>query len=60
MTTQEQQKPTVTRPGGGADAVYDIWMIGAWVYYFRRATTTQQRIQAFGKGLIWPAFLVYD
>ena len=60
MTTQEQQNPTVTRPGGGADAVYDIGMIGAWVYYFRRATTTQQRIQAFGKGLIWPAFLVYD
>lgn len=60
MSTQEQQKPTVVRPGGGIDAVYGIGMIGAWVYYFRRATTTQQRVQAFFKGLAWPAFLVYD
>lgn len=60
MTSQEQQKPTVTHMGGGADAVYGIGMIGAWVYYFRRATTTQQRVQAFFKGLVWPAFLVYD
>jgi hypothetical protein len=60
MTTQEQQKPIVTHSGGGADAVYGIGMIGAWVYYFRRATTTQARVQAFFKGLVWPAFLVYD
>ena len=59
MTTQEQQKPTVIH-SGGADAVYGIGMIGAWVYYFKRANTTQARIQAFGKGLVWPAFLVYD
>lgn len=60
MTTQEQQKPTVTYRGGGSDAVYGVGLIGAWVYYFRRATTTQQRVQAFFKGLVWPAFLVYD
>lgn len=60
MTMQEQQKPIVTRSGGGADAVYGIGMIGAWVYYFRRAATTKQRIQAFFKGLVWPAFLVHD
>jgi hypothetical protein len=59
MTTQEQQKATATRQGGGADAVYAIGIFGAWVYYFRRATTTQQRIKAFFKGLVWPAFLVY-
>jgi hypothetical protein len=35
-------------------------MIGAWIYYFKRATTPQQRVQAFFKGLVWPAFLVYD
>jgi hypothetical protein len=34
-------------------------MIGAWVYYFKRASTTQERIRAFFKGLVWPAFLVY-
>ena len=60
MTTQEQQKSTVIRSGGGADAVYGIGMIGAWVYYFKRATTTQERLRAFGKGLVWPAFMVYD
>ena len=60
MTSQEQQKPTRVRAGGGADAVYGVGMIGAWVYYFRRATTTEERVKAFFKGLVWPAFLVYD
>ena len=62
MTTQEQQKPAGTHGGGGGgvDAVYGIGMIGAWVYYFKRAQTTQERIRAFFKGLVWPAFLVHD
>jgi hypothetical protein len=61
MTAQEQPKQTVIRSsGGGVDAVYGIGMIGAWVYYFRRATTTQERVEAFFKGLVWPAFLVHD
>ena len=62
MTTQEKQKPTVVRPGGGMDAgsVYGLGLIGAWVYYFKRAETTQERIRAFFKGLVWPAFLVHD
>lgn len=59
MTLQEQQKPIVVRPSGGADAVYGIGMIGAWVYYFKRATTNQERLLGFAKGLVWPAFLVY-
>lgn len=60
MNTQEHQKPAVTYSGGGVDAVYGIGLIGAWVYYFKRAATTQDRIRAFFKGLVWPAFLVYD
>ena len=60
MTTQEKQKPVVTSSGGGGSPGYGIGMIGAWVYYFKRATTTQERVQAFFKGLVWPAFLVYD
>lgn len=59
MTTQEQAKPTVVHTGGG-DAVYGIGMFGAWVYYFKRAETTEERIKAFFKGFIWPAFVVYD
>ena len=60
MTIQEQAKPTVVHSGGGADAVYGIGMIGAWVYYFKRAETTKERVKAFFKGLVWPAFVVYD
>ena len=50
----------VVRRGGGSDSVYGIGMIGAWVYFFKRATTTQQRLEAFFKGLVWPAYLVYE
>jgi hypothetical protein len=60
MTAQEKQKPVVVRAGGGTDAVYGIGMIGAWVYYFKRAETPEERVKAFLKGLVWPAFLVYD
>jgi hypothetical protein len=59
-TKKELQKPNVVVRGGGADSVYGIGLIGAWVYYFKRATTTQERVQAFFKGLFWPGFLVYD
>ncbi len=58
MTTEEQKKPVVIR-SGGADAVYGIGMIGAWVYYLKRATTNQERALGLAKGLVWPAFLVY-
>ena len=60
VTTQEQAKPTVVHSGGGADAVYGIGMIGAWVFYFKRASTPKERGLAFLKGFAWPAFLVYS
>jgi hypothetical protein len=65
MTTQEntqpQQKQVVkSSGGGGADAIYGIGLIGAWVFYFKRATTPQERVIAFFKGIVWPAFVVYD
>jgi hypothetical protein len=56
----EQHKQIMVRQGGGSNAVYGIGLIGAWVYYFKCATTDQERIRAFFKGLFWPAFLVYD
>ncbi len=59
LTPTEEQKPKVIRTGG-SDNVYGIGVVGAWVYYFKRATTTQERVQAFFKGLVWPAFLVHD
>ncbi len=60
LTNQEQPKPKVIYQGGGSSSVYGIGLIGAWVYYFRRATTNQERVSAFFKGLFWPAFLVYQ
>jgi hypothetical protein len=60
LTKQQEQRPKGIRQGSSSDAVYGIGLIGAWVYYFRRATTTRQRVEAFFKGLFWPAFLVYE
>lgn len=55
-----QKKPQAIRRGGGSDAVYGIGLFGAWAYYFRRATTLQEYVQGFFKGLFWPAFLAYE
>jgi len=60
LTKQEYQKPKMNPQGGGSGAVYGLGLIGAWVYYFRRASTFQQGVEAFFKGLFWPAFLVYE
>ena len=59
-TEQEDKKIKVNYQGGSSDTVYGLGLIGAWVYYIGRATTTQQRIEGFFKGLVWPAFLVYE
>lgn len=60
QTKQEKQKTKMVVRGGGSDSVYGIGIFGAWVYYFQRATTSQERIQGFFKGLVWPGFLVYE
>jgi len=46
--------------GGSSDAVYGMGLIGAWVFYISRATTFEDRIIGFFKGLFWPAFLVHE
>ena len=51
-------KTKVVRQGG--DAVYGIGLIGAWVYYLRRATTLREGVEGLLKGFAWPAFMVYD
>ncbi len=59
-TEQEDQKIKVKYQGGSSEAVYGLGLIGAWVYYISRATTFQQGVVGFFKGLFWPAFLVYE
>jgi hypothetical protein len=41
-----------------SDTLYSIGLIGAWVYYIGRATTFEERLKGFLKGLVWPAILV--
>ena len=60
LPEHKHQKPNEVRMGGGSGPVYGMGLIGAWVYYFKRATTPRERVEAFFKGLVWPAFLVYD
>jgi len=47
-------------PTPGGDAVYALGIIGAWVYYWQRADTSGERALAILKGMVWPAFLVYE
>lgn len=56
---EADRRINVRYQGGSSETVYGLGLIGAWVFYFKRATTFQQGVQAFFKGLFWPAFLVY-
>jgi hypothetical protein len=60
QTDHEHQKSKMMRQSGGGGGVYGLGLVGAWFYYFKSATTNQQRVEGFFKGLVWPAFLVYD
>jgi len=57
---QDKKNIQVKYQGGSPDSVYGLGLIGAWVYYIGRATTPKERVQGFFKGLVWPAFLVYE
>jgi hypothetical protein len=59
-TEQVDQKMKMKVQGGSSEAVYGLGLIGAWVYYISRATTFQEGVLGFFKGLFWPAFLVYE
>lgn len=45
---------------GGSEAVYALGMIGAWVYFIGQATTFWVGVLGFLKGIVWPAFLVFE
>jgi hypothetical protein len=40
--------------------VYALGLVGALVYYWRRADDPSERALAVGKALVWPAFVVHD
>ncbi len=45
---------------GSGDAVYGLGMIGAWVYYWKVSETPADKAVGVLKGVVWPAFLVYE
>ena len=59
-TGDKDQQMKMKFQGGSSDTVYALGLIGAWVYYIGRAKTFQEGVQGFFKGLVWPAFLVYE
>jgi len=48
------------RSAGGGNAVYGLGLIGALVYYIQHAHGFWAVVLAVLKGLVWPAFVVYD
>jgi hypothetical protein len=60
MSPEKKETKPQVKIQGGSDSVYGLGMIGAWVFYFKRATTPEEKLKAFLKGLVWPAFLVYE
>jgi hypothetical protein len=58
--TEDNGKQIEVKTQGGSDAVYGFGLIGAWVYYISKAETPEEKVKGFLKGLVWPAFLVYE
>lgn len=59
-TEGETRKQRTSYRGGASEAVYGLGMIGAWVYYFTTAPTFWIGVLGFLKGILWPAFLVFE
>ncbi len=55
---KEQRGKGGQAPGG--DAIYALGIIGAAVFYWQRADTPGGRALGVLKGLVWPAFMVYE
>ncbi len=61
ITTSEPEDGKVNvKVQGASDAVYGLGMIGAWVFYIGRAKNPKEGVIGFLKGIVWPAFLVYE
>jgi hypothetical protein len=57
---EKARKVEVKVQNTSLDSVYAIGAVGAWIYYFSKAATTQEKLKAFLKGLVWPAILVKE
>lgn len=48
------------RSGSAGDAVFGLGLIGAEVWFWQQADGFGEHLVGVLKGLVWPAFLVYD
>ena len=55
-----ERRTRVIYRNGSSRAVFCMGLIGAWVYYIGSATTLVDGLIGFLKGIVWPAFVVYD
>jgi hypothetical protein len=58
--TGKDPRPWSNRNAGGGNAVYGLGLIGAMVFYIQHAHGFWSVILAILKGLVWPAFVIYD
>jgi hypothetical protein len=54
---QRERKPPTTQSAG---AVYGLGLVGALVWYWRRADGPKGHLLGGLKAFVWPAFLVYE
>ncbi len=57
---KEVPRTRVIYRSAGGEAVYGLGLIGAWIYFISNATTFWEGVLGFLKGIVWPAFLVYE
>jgi hypothetical protein len=60
MSEQTRKNWSGRRGGSGGGAVYGLGLIGALVYYVQQAHGFWGVVLGILKGIVWPAFLVYD
>jgi hypothetical protein len=58
MASDSRSGAATGNASGGA--VYGLGLIGAWVFYWEQADAFWEYVLAVLKGLVWPAFLVYE
>lgn len=60
MAKKQNDSTSKSASSPNGDAVYALGVIGAWVYFWKQADTPRGRGLGLLKGMVWPAFLVYE
>ncbi len=58
--TETDGRAKRNRTSGGGNAVYGLGLIGSMVYYIQQADGFWGVVLAILKGIVWPAFVIYD